>query len=1419
MAIFAPRTYTEIMSDMLARLISSTPLNDINYGSVWTLMLEAAAQEDDEQYFQMLEIIRGYSIDNIDGEDLENRALEYGLEKRLAASASTTVTLGDSAITKVETEVYSGLSGAAAGSTSVNGNAATGFPTSGAIIVGRGTSNIEIVNYSSIDTLTNHVRFNLTSQFANDHGTDETIILSQGGDRTISAGTVVRVPASDQLESVGFSLDDDEVILDGESEVTEVPVTATAVGVGSNVPIGSISLYDSKPFSTAIVNNPERVTNGLAEETDDALRDRIKDHIQSLSRGTPRAIITGVSGLVSESDNKRVTSVFLRDATVPTDVVKLFIDDGTGFISDFSRVGYEEVVAAATGGERYLKAANTPMVKASVETQNEEPYNIPNNSTLFIEISGAQETVTFVDSDFAVPGAATAQEVLEKINSSSSTYESRLSAGGTKVRIFSRENVGEEIRCSGGTANTALNFQTDLKFTSKLYLYRDHVLSLLSKDGKVASIESGATAVFNVNTYNGHLSLILDSKIANIINVWIKPTSFIVPASVNALEMSEVINAQLPGAVCEPSSADTRVTISSNSEKSADSKVRVVENFSKIFSEELGANVDRTTDLQNAGADTPVFAALNDYMYFGHDDVAFNSIAIAMTAGATDIIPVFEYWSGSSWTEFSAFDGTEGLSQSGVILFPYLHRWLKTSVEGYSAYWIRIQRTQAAATSPSINRARVCLANELLQFSESEAVGSPNNYLLNRFVGQIELTETLEPGDKLTFGSSDTRALVVSAIGTFNGLAATDLDLDVDGVSKSITFQLADFADDLAATATEVAAAINDRVGGVLASTVESGSRVKIATNTINGGSIQIAAGGANGILSFPTDLIENFISHRPGMESDAGPYVFNRDDYILSVVDDDVSNTFTVPLFKQADLTGVTSSTIVVDTELYNSFPFAANLQDYKFIMVGGDLEGQSANIDSYVPGTGVLTLDTPLILNEESEVSRFDITDNGTDVDGKYLTIYDAAGSVAVWVDSNLEETEVTRFRINAPNAWSGAWLSVSDDVGTVAFWIDLNDGSPTTEPIHGKNRSVEITTIIAADDNATFSGKIAAAINADSKFSATIENGNEIVVTSATPGARLNGTLGNFGGAFWIDNEGVDYVPTTEPTHGKDRSIKVSTILGADSDTTVTSKIGSALHADSEFTVTSDLGDILVTSVDPGARADGSIGTMTGTFSVENEGVTETIASSGDAYQVIPKTASQVVEFWNNRQVTLISTKTEVSLSSGGTKVQLSSLQTTEDAAIAVPGGSGNSELNFQLEERGVDAYRHFTGLAQETQWAVDGNEAEGYDGIRAAGVHVEVIEPVKKPQTIEVKITTDSGVSLSSITNTIKSVISNYINGLGVSDDVIMSEVIVEVKTVAGVFDATIAGSSCSSRENVAIADNELARITEDNITVG
>jgi len=92
-------------------------------------------------------------------------------------------------------------------------------------------------------------------------------------------------------------------------------------------------------------------------------------------------------------------------------------------------------------------------------------------------------------------------------------------------------------------------------------------------------------------------------------------------------------------------------------------------------------------------------------------------------------------------------------------------------------------------------------------------------------------------------------------------------------------------------------------------------------------------------------------------------------------------------------------------------------------------------------------------------------------------------------------------------------GTYFIIPDEVGTVAFWIDT-DNSGTTVPAHGADRAVEITTIGTDDADTVVATKVAAAIQADSKFTASAASATvtaTLVAYGPTDDALGSGTAG--------------------------------------------------------------------------------------------------------------------------------------------------------------------------------------------------------------------------------------------------------------------------------------------------------------------
>lgn len=573
--VFNVRWRPEITADMVASVLADTGLTDIFPGSVLSTILLAPAVEDARQYASMQRIIAAFSVDTMSGVDLDNKLFDLGLDPRIQPQQSTgLVTIVDISFTKIQTRIYPGLPGPIAGQTTINIVSATGLTASGTVIVGRGTSNVETVAYSSITQVGGYYQLNLTSGLVNDHGTEESIILSQGGNRVVNSGTIVQVPANDATDIVSFSIDEQNTILDGEDTVDGVKVTCVVGGIVGNVPAGTIVQFGSLPFPTATVTNLLPFVNGTDLESDEEVRNRIKNSPNASVTGTKKAILAGITGLVDDTENKRVVSATFVDAPAETTLPSfVYIDDGTGFEPSFDGSGLETIFQEAAGTETVLNLENFPLVKASLVTDNFQPYNVSGGDTLIIDVDGSSETITFQSSDFNQDGSALAREIVTRINNDSNLVEARTTDGNTKVIITVKAETNERLQILGGTGNTGLGFVSNT-ITETLRLYKNDLL--LAKDGRPAIIETNnvlATMDFTGGPFTFDIQV--DGNTSNTITVTISASDFAVPASPTMPELLAAINDDLVGATATGVFNDTVVRITSNKGNSSASQLNV----------------------------------------------------------------------------------------------------------------------------------------------------------------------------------------------------------------------------------------------------------------------------------------------------------------------------------------------------------------------------------------------------------------------------------------------------------------------------------------------------------------------------------------------------------------------------------------------------------------------------------------------------------------------------------------------------------------------------------------------------------------------------------------------------------------------------------------------------------------------------
>lgn len=127
-----------------------------------------------------------------------------------------------------------------------------------------------------------------------------------------------------------------------------------------------------------------------------------------------------------------------------------------------------------------------------------------------------------------------------------------------------------------------------------------------------------------------------------------------------------------------------------------------------------------------------------------------------------------------------------------------------------------------------------------------------------------------------------------------------------------------------------------------------------------------------------------------------------------------------------------------------------------------------------------------------------------------------------------------------------------------------------------------------------------------------------------------------------------------------------------------------------------------------------------------------------------------------------------------------------------------------------------YTFFTGLIALAQKVIDGDlsDRENFPGLRAGGVLVVVNTPVVLIQTVEAGLTIAEGFTQSDVITSAKNAVQNYINSLGISDDVIRNEIISRIQALVGVTDLDLIQPS----QNVIILDDQLARTTDANLDI-
>ncbi len=350
---FTPRQFTDILSDMITYVRANTTITDFQIGSAIRTILEAAAIEDDEQYFQMVSLMDAFSIFSASGTDLIAKVAEYDITPLQPSAAVGEVVIHDGLLV-TDALAFDVLAGALV----VQVADSSIFPTSGFpynIRIGEGTLQVEDVAVSANTVGSNSLT---CAALDNDHSIGERVSYVTGvSDRLLNAGLQVQVPAAGTESAIVFNTLESGTIVNGDYTSTPIRAQAVIPGIGGNVGTGRISQFTSSaPFGGALVSNITVFGSGRGKESDEELRSRALLKRQAL-KATPLSLKEAVLGVTDAVTRQRVASASVLEDFVGDEVI-VYIDDGTGFVPDQVQLAVSAVDTGILAGVSALEVVD-----------------------------------------------------------------------------------------------------------------------------------------------------------------------------------------------------------------------------------------------------------------------------------------------------------------------------------------------------------------------------------------------------------------------------------------------------------------------------------------------------------------------------------------------------------------------------------------------------------------------------------------------------------------------------------------------------------------------------------------------------------------------------------------------------------------------------------------------------------------------------------------------------------------------------------------------------------------------------------------------------------------------------------------------------------------------------------------------------
>lgn len=150
----------------------------------------------------------------------------------------------------------------------------------------------EVNEYMQDDYLDQYVKIVGIDRLPGARATGTVTFTTQSDYTEIPRGTVVTTIPDSSGDTIAFEIpptdnesSDPFISPDGVTTITDVPIRALEVGEEHNLPANTIVRLSDPPIGVSGVTNPESTTGGTNEESNDELRERAKQAVQSSSLG------------------------------------------------------------------------------------------------------------------------------------------------------------------------------------------------------------------------------------------------------------------------------------------------------------------------------------------------------------------------------------------------------------------------------------------------------------------------------------------------------------------------------------------------------------------------------------------------------------------------------------------------------------------------------------------------------------------------------------------------------------------------------------------------------------------------------------------------------------------------------------------------------------------------------------------------------------------------------------------------------------------------------------------------------------------------------------------------------------------------------------------------------------------------------